>query len=43
MDASVEPVTCPMVENPGLRAVDSMDRGWSPMHKGTNAKEVEKS
>lgn len=42
MDASVEPVTCPMVEKFRVEGHDSMDRGWSPMGKGTNANEVKK-
>lgn len=36
------PVTCPMVENFTTEGHDSMDRGWSPMDKGTDANEVKK-
>lgn len=42
MGASVEPVTCPMVAKLTTEGHDSMDRGWSPMDKGTNANEVKK-
>lgn len=42
MGASVEPVTCPMVEKFKTEGHDSMDRGWSPMDKGMNANEVKK-
>lgn len=40
MDASVEPVTYALIENPATEGHEFMDRGWSPIDNGTDANEV---